>query len=245
MTISRDQYLREIVAESEALALAAEGSLDARVPACPEWSMADLVWHVGAVHNFWGQIVERRLQSPADGTRPQRPPDEDLIGMLRAGVPRLVETLRDADDAASIWGWSRNKTIGFVPRRMAQETMVHRFDGEAAAGIPGGFEMVLAADGVDEFLDLFIEADDRKPDFGGNIRIETTDTGEAWTVMISEAGLRGSPVMREAPNQPDATIKGTAEELLLALWRRRPVETLSLTGDRRLGERFIEWTDLA
>ena len=104
----------------------------------------------------------------------------------------------------------------------------------------------MAADGIDEFLALFLESDiepgERKPEFGGTISVEATDTGDAWAVTISESGMRGAS---GAPGTPDATIAGTSEELLLALWRRQPLDPRSLTGDRILGAAFIAWTDLA
>ena len=72
MSISPDHYLDTIVSETESLAHAAEGSLDVRVPPCPEWSMADLVGHVASVHNFWGQIAKRRPLRNGDGCRRHR-----------------------------------------------------------------------------------------------------------------------------------------------------------------------------
>ena len=46
---------------SAGLAAAARDNLDARVEHCPDWSVADLVWHVSGVHWFWGTIAGELL----------------------------------------------------------------------------------------------------------------------------------------------------------------------------------------
>ena len=36
-----------------------------RVPSCPDWTAADLLWHLVGVQLFWGTIVRDRLDDPA------------------------------------------------------------------------------------------------------------------------------------------------------------------------------------
>ena len=66
-----EDYLALIDDRSAALrsALAAAPSLTARVPGCPEWTLADLVEHLGGVQMFWAVVV-----SAADASGP--PPGE-------------------------------------------------------------------------------------------------------------------------------------------------------------------------
>ena len=44
-------YLTIVTAEGAALADAADGHLDAPVPTCSDWTVAQLVAHVGGVHD--------------------------------------------------------------------------------------------------------------------------------------------------------------------------------------------------
>ena len=57
-----------------ATALAADASLG--VPCCPDWRIADLVWHLGKVHWFWASDIEMRGTDPeqVELNKPARPP---------------------------------------------------------------------------------------------------------------------------------------------------------------------------
>ena len=41
---------------------AAEAGVDAPVPGCPDWTVADLVAHLGEVHLFWTAVVAAWLR---------------------------------------------------------------------------------------------------------------------------------------------------------------------------------------
>jgi uncharacterized protein (TIGR03083 family) len=60
-----DRYEVEFMAETARLG-AAVSELDpqAPVPTCPEWTVHDLVTHVGTGHRWAAEIVEGRLQDP-------------------------------------------------------------------------------------------------------------------------------------------------------------------------------------
>ena len=65
-----------------------------RVPSCPDWDIADLVWHLAEVHRFWAEIVERQLQDPAEAEAgaPDRPGDlDDLVRLGRDHLERLLQ----------------------------------------------------------------------------------------------------------------------------------------------------------
>ena len=72
--MERAAYL-EALAEAAAGLLAAARRADpaAGVPCCPEWTAADLVWHIGEVHDFWGHVVGDGARPPAGRTRSDRP----------------------------------------------------------------------------------------------------------------------------------------------------------------------------
>src|SRR3546814_12271564 len=43
------------------------------VPSCPEWTAADLLWHLSGVQDFWSHVVTHRPQAPQDYLEPVRP----------------------------------------------------------------------------------------------------------------------------------------------------------------------------
>jgi uncharacterized protein (TIGR03083 family) len=231
-----EAYINALARDGGALGAAAVDHLDADVAACPGWSMADLVYHAYEVHHFWRSIVAGRLAEP-DVQTVARPADDVLLSAYRAGLEELVATLSAVDPAMPVWSWSPQKDAAFVLRRMAQETAVHCWDAEAAAGRPQPVEPVLAADGIDEFLHFFFpgQAADA-PVVGGSVHLHCTDTEGEWVV-------RDEDVTREHA-KGDAAIRGLASDLLLVLWRRLPLDTVEVIGDGGIALRFVARPDL-
>src|SRR5215204_3961209 len=134
----------------------AAAGLDTPVRACPGWTVSDLLWHLGEVHYFWTAII-RDLKSSYEGyVEPPRPPDDQLLDFYRSGFADTLQVLSDADPGASVWTWTDDHTAGFVVRRMAHETAMHRWDADQAAKRDMPIEGDLASDGIDEFLLHFI-----------------------------------------------------------------------------------------
>lgn len=51
---------------------------EARVPGCPEWNAADLLWHLAEVQWFWAKVVRTRPLGPdEDDPGPDRPTNYD------------------------------------------------------------------------------------------------------------------------------------------------------------------------
>ena len=72
--MDRHGFLASVHEESTALLVASRrADPQAVVPGCPEWTTADLVWHIGEVHDFWGWIVRERALDPGAYEDPQRP----------------------------------------------------------------------------------------------------------------------------------------------------------------------------
>lgn len=204
--------------------------------------MADLVHHVGVdVFDFWRQVAERRLQDPSGATEPGRPPDDRLIPLLRENAKRLADVLEDADPTVPVWSWSPRKDIGFIQRRMAQVTAVHRWDGQAAVGAPAAIDRELAADGIDEFLELFITEEDGKLAEGGEaVLLRATDSIDHWLVRVADGRL----AFDREPGPADVTAAAPLSDLLLLLWRRVTPADVDVEGDREALERFLARADL-
>jgi uncharacterized protein (TIGR03083 family) len=240
--VNTSQYLQALERDGFALARAAEDNLDAEVAACPGWRVADLVWHMGEVHWFWGTVAERRLQDAGDAPpEPERPGDDALVEWFRAGLGRLLGTLSTADPATKVWTWAPRKDVGFIHRRMAQETAVHRWDAEAAAGRPTPIDGELAADGIDEFLAYFLpSAPDRLSSPGESIHLHATDAAGEWVVTVRDGAVQ---VAKEHA-KGDAAVRGQASDLLLLLWRRVDARQVEVLGDHAALLRFLERADL-
>jgi hypothetical protein len=129
---------------------------------------------------------------------------------------------------------------------MAQETAVHRWDAEEAAGTGWAIEADLAADGVDEFFDHFTDtaADGAEP-LGGTVHLHST-TGEGeWLIREPVPGGRLEVTHEHAKG--DAAVRGDASDLLLALWRRRSVDDparFEVFGDADVARRLVARTRL-
>src|SRR5215472_14461553 len=108
------------------------GPVDAKVPTCPDWTVAELADHVGGFTGFWAHIL-------CEGTgRPKTAfPDrgDDVAGWY-AGLGRsLVGELRATAPDQAVWTWAPDQQVAaFVARRCAHELAVHRFDAQSARG---------------------------------------------------------------------------------------------------------------
>ncbi|MFF7236857.1 maleylpyruvate isomerase family mycothiol-dependent enzyme [Streptomyces collinus] len=238
------EFLTTLDREGRLLAAAAaEAGTDAKVPTCPEWQVADLLRHTGAVHRWAAALV-------ADGHTAPRPlgdgPDLDgaeLVAWYRDSHRLLVDTLAAAPADLECWTFHPApcpSPLAFWTRRQAHETAVHRYDAESARGgtaspIDAGF----AADGMDELLRGF-HARPRsrvRTERPRVLRVRAVDAGAdaVWTVRLSA----GPPVTsRDAAGDAEAELTGPAERLYLALWNRGPVP--SVTGDRSLATLWRE-----
>ena len=188
-------FIAAIDRDSAAFVDACEvAGLASAVPSCPDWTVSDLLWHLTEVHDFWRTVVADKLSNPNSYQEPPRPADEALPDLFRKGRVAILKTLGDADPTSSAWTWSSDQTAGFVIRRMAQETAVHRWDAEAAAGTVNPIEARLASDGIDEFLEHFMGsvAKGAEP-VGGSVHLHCGDVDGEWTVRESDSGLRCRP----------------------------------------------------
>jgi len=248
-------YLAHLERESALFRTALAGcSPHAPVPSCPEWTAADLLWHLGEVQHFWTTILHQRPKGPDDYAEPERPESYDaLLGLFDAGTPELVGALRAAEPEEETWTWSEDDhTAGFIYRRQAHEALIHRLDAELAAG--AGFTAIdpaLAADGVEEVLGVMYGG---CPSWGTwtpadtHLRVDCTDTGDSVWVRLghfSGTSPEGKDhedddlhVVADPGSEPDAVVAGPAGALDAWLWRRGDDAEITLTGDRAAYDGF-------
>jgi uncharacterized protein (TIGR03083 family) len=244
--LTKDFYLQRIEEDTVAMAAAAKGAdLDTPVPSCPGWSLADLVAHMAKVHHNWNEVVSRRITQPeelASRTDFERPPREQLINRLENGAGLLIETLASRDPDEPTWNWSSTQpqTVAFVPRRMAHETSVHRWDAQSATGTVEPIDSELAADGIDEFLYVHLPEEEGSPPEAGTVHVHRTDGPGEWFITMGPGGVE----VREEHAKGDTAVRAPASDLVLMLWRRISPSTLEVLGDRTVLDRFVSWVDL-
>jgi uncharacterized protein (TIGR03083 family) len=237
--------LRRIQSDSDALARAALRDLNAEVPSCPGWDVAELVRHLSSVHRWVTQVVsERARERPSDfGARIHGPTDESaLVGWFEQGAADLISALSDAGLDEEMWNWSGSGFVsGFWFRRMANETAVHRWDAQNAVGDPQPIDPQHASDAIDEMLTVVLSLlAARVTDFtlGGTIHIHCTDTPGEWLVS------HDCRETRREHAKGDAVLRGPASDLLLVLMNRLPASGVEVMGDRNVIEawsRNVRW----
>jgi uncharacterized protein (TIGR03083 family) len=227
--VEQHEYTETVRAESDRLAAAAEAvGLDTDVESCPGWTMKDLVVHVGNVHRWAAEIVRTAAQERLPFGDPPAIADAELLPWFRDGAVVLVAVLEAADPATPLWTFGLDGTVAFWLRRQAQETAVHRWDAQGAAGTAEPLGGALAADGIDEWLALLARRGARAG--GGNgetVHLHCTDVGGEWLVTRTPDGIAVEPVHAKG----DVAARGTASDLDLYLWGRGPVDALEVFGD--------------
>jgi uncharacterized protein (TIGR03083 family) len=229
--------------ESELFYATAEGADPGLgVPSCPGWTIDDLVWHLGEVHWFWATDVELRASDPqsVEQTKPVRPSDfPGLVAWGRAQGARLLHLLDATPGDTPVWTWALNEadhTVAFVRRHQVQEAAVHRWDMQLAATDtpPDPVPPDVASDSIDEFLAVTVPWGVRadKP-LNGTVHIHCTDTEGEWFVHADGQ-------LERIHAKGDVAVRGTASDILLALYERVPLDSLDVIGHGSLARELIE-----
>jgi uncharacterized protein (TIGR03083 family) len=224
-----DGYLDSVQGDAARLIeIAGFADPGAKVPSCPEWTVADLLVHTGQVHRWVHRILTTRAQARVPWAEiPHREPaGEGLAAWFAEGAGLVVAALRDAGPDAVAWGWAGEDTGAWWARRMAQETLVHRLDGELAIGQLTAVLPELAVDNIDELLHNALSPVARAYPRRGlladaaPLHLHATDvTGGEWTLYgDGERWLR----WETGHAKGEAAVRGTAQQLLLWLNKRLP-----------------------
>ena len=221
-----DEYLPVLQAANARFAgAAAEAVLEhgwqAPVPGCPDWRLDDLVWHLAEMQHFWSWVVRSRAPDPSTYVPPARHPDDELLGFLAAQNAELETVLAGADPTAHVWTWAPQQDVAFVLRRQTMEATVHTVDVEQVLGDVRPIPAAVGLDGLDEWLEVVVPGalPQGPPEGAHPVVLAAVDAGVERVLF---PGSRPVPVAR---------VTGTAGDLLLAVWRRVPLEVLTVDGD--------------
>jgi uncharacterized protein (TIGR03083 family) len=257
--LTHDRYCDEIAHQLGLLrAVVTSGAdLSATVPTCPDWSLEQLVRHTGGALR-WAELLVR-TRSPEEipeervpsGAGPQAWGDAGALDAWLAETGELVgATLREAGPDAQVWGWAGIPTAGFWARRMTHEITVHRADAALTAGLPYQVAPEVAADAIDEWLQIveFVQrtvphdAAAELRGAGRSIHLHATDAppelNAEWIVELTDGVL----VQRRGHEQATVALRGPLTAVLLAFYRRLPLDSpgLEVLGERGLLEFWLE-----
>jgi uncharacterized protein (TIGR03083 family) len=228
---------------------AAATAPEVRVPCCPDWSLRDLVEHLGGVQRFWAAAVAAGPASgpPDDGSVVGLAPGAYLLAWSVESTAALLTALDAAGPDRGCWTWwggsTAPMTAGAVARHQVQEAAVHARDAQDSAGSAGPLPQVVARDGVAEFVTVGLGAAGPWPHAPGRIALHG-DEGDKWLVDLAQTGVALVATGANAPSGPDpaAAVHATASDLVLVLYRRKALDGVRITGDRALVERLVAWS---
>jgi len=239
--LNAEKYAAEIEASTAGLAeILAEHDLSLPIPTCPEWTLRQLVTHVGRAQRWAAEIARTRsavdipFREVPDGKLPADRAEQGA--WLRAGAARIVGAVREAGSDL-VWSFTGPVPAGYWLRRMGHETLVHRADAQLAVGAEPEpvIEAEVAVDAIDEWLMLLSgglgSSDERAKALpaGAGLHIHATDAGLGgrgeWMISRDAGGLAVQP----GHGKGDAALAGPAASLLLVLLRRRPVTDPAVT----------------
>jgi uncharacterized protein (TIGR03083 family) len=240
-------HLAIIKGEADRIIAAYAKDPSGKVPWSDRWTVRTVARHVAGTHNVVAQVIRDRPTADFGGFGALAMPAKDDPGFpawFAAGTDALVEQCRATSPTEVCWSWHADGgTVGFWVRRMAQETLVHRWDAEAATGVVGpSMDPPVAADGIDELLDVFVSAGRalHNSPAGPAVHVSCTDTDQQWYLDLSEVGSR---TVHTEPIDVSLTLSGPAEALLLLLWGRLDAEAAGVKAD---GDHDVltRWTEL-
>ena len=246
-----------LIAENAAFAdLLREADLSTRVPTCPEWTLDQLMRHVGRGDRWGARIVADQSGDFIDprtvpGGKP--PADRDgQIGWLQRGVRELLDAVEQSGPDTPVWTFLGMRPAAWWIRRRLHETAVHRADAALALGVDVEIDPAVAADGITEYLErVMVRADEEGPAGGDrplgdgqSLHLHATDVGlgEAgeWTILGRPDGI----AVAHEHGPATAALRGPARDLLLATVRRGSAAELGLEifGDQTVWDTWLART---
>jgi uncharacterized protein (TIGR03083 family) len=249
-TLSFAEMLALIEDRSQAVrTAAAQTDLTAQVPSCPDWTVRDLVAHLGEVHLFWAADVaaDQAESPPTEAMVGDRQPHGDLLRWSAEATSKLIGALRDAGPDRMCWTWweefgARNDSRA-VARHQVQEAAVHAYDAQRAVGQLQPLPAVVAADGVNEFLTIELPTNGPWPYEPATVVVETGPGGN-WVIDLGPLGARILEGAAHGDVKPSATVTADPSDMVLAFYRRDLVGELHIEGDADLVPQLLNWPSL-
>jgi uncharacterized protein (TIGR03083 family) len=254
--LTHDRLCQEVVTQTDLLrGVVAGADLSVTVPTTPDWDLGQLLRHVGG--NL--RSVEMAVRTGSAVTEPERqvpdhggPPGDDpaaLDAWLAEAAARFAQTLAAAGPDAQAQVWQVRWPAAVWARRAAHDLVVHRADAAGAVGAGYSVAPEVAADAVDEFLDLLsnpmVAGPGRGPGPegpGGTIHLHATDAPAGleaeWLVEPEAPTFR----WRHGHEQATVAVRAPLADLLRVVTRRLPPDAdgVEVLGDRAVLDAWLE-----
>ena len=251
--ISTDLLLAEVTGSAGTLAgIAATADLTTTVPTCPDWTLRQLITHVGRAHRWAAAIVATQAAEPIpfrevpDGRLPDDPAERPA--WLRDGAARLAETVTAG--SGPVWTHLGPGPASYWARRMAHETAVHRADGADRRRHPAGDRPGGGRRRHRRMARLPARRPGRRagrptrppvPE-GKVVHFHATDAEADGEWLIR--GVPGGVTVAAGHGKGDLALRGPASAILLVLLRRLPPgdPAVEVIGDRSLLDAWLAAT---
>lgn len=239
-----------IADRSETLrAAAGAAGFAAKVPGCPDWSVGDLVAHLGEVQLFWAAdvIAGESADPPSAEELGDQSPHGDLLQWSADATATLISALRQTGPDQNVWTWweasGAPNTSGAVARHQVQEASVHCYDAQQSAGQAQPLPAAAAADGVGEFLTVGLRTYGPWPYDPATVILQT-GTGGDWILDLGHLGVTVLLGSEHGDAKRDVTVAADPSDVVLALYRRTLQGKLQIDGDQDLWGQLLSWPDL-
>ncbi|HSS67343.1 MAG TPA: maleylpyruvate isomerase family mycothiol-dependent enzyme [Nocardioidaceae bacterium] len=238
-SLEPERYFELIDSDTERMLEVGGLGLDAAVPSCPGWTVADVVDHQAMVYSHKVRVM-------ADNGWPDPWPPAELTGrppveFLREAKDAIFQEFANHDVAEQTTTFGDDTSVMFWARRMALEVAVHRIDVELAHDAVTPIPDDLATDGVDEILQVMLHGNwaewgaETKHPVDAAVAVETG--GFRWRIAATEAIV---DVVAGSSEPADATVVGDPDDVFLWLWGRRGDDAVRVSGDKRAASELRE-----
>ncbi|MFQ4150249.1 maleylpyruvate isomerase family mycothiol-dependent enzyme [Arthrobacter sp. LAPM80] len=210
----------------KAFARQSDEILASPVPACPGWSLEDLLGHLGSIERWVVDVLREGRY-----VEEQTPPEGGGAEWFLEGVDDFHAAMADLDLEAPCWNFGPPpRKAGFWLRRQAHEHAVHLLDACQASGLAAapGLGEGFMLDGVDEVLAMFVPRQFRLN------RMLELEGAVAFHVPRSNSWTVGQGPIT-------ASITAPVHEMYLGLWGRSNLaDTATIEGDASLALRVLQ-----
>lgn len=251
--LSYERRRAEIIDQTALLVSAIEDcDLGKQVPSCPDWSVNQLLRHLGYAFR-WADEMIRERQPGVDVSRNKAMDVSAYSGETAAelgpwlleGASSLAEALAAVREDEPIAMFDpRVPGPGMWSRRMVHETVIHRWDAQTALGLPFTLDPEVARDTLAEWTAMALPyAFLRWPaetapllGEGHTVHLHATDADAEWVIDFTGQ----APVVREGHEKAAVALRGPVFDLVLAVYRRRSLDGLEVFGDAELLDLFLD-----
>ncbi len=242
MSLSRLQpqrYFESIDSDTERLLAVAALGLDARVPCCPGWTVADVTTHLAEVYEHKVRVMaDNAWPDPWPPPSPAEQAPLDRLADAKASLFAEFAEHQITDETTTFS--ADDRTIGFWARRMALEVAVHRYDAELAHDAVTPIPDDLALDGIDEVLRAMLAG----PWWASRVTTEhpvdaavAVESGDHRWLCAVEA--KSVTVTDDATSPAAATVAGDPAAVFLWLWGRVGDDQVSIEGEGEGGRQVV------